>query len=149
MNVYSKNQRQQQIYYAAAAALTCAALALALYYKLSKARGAVAELYHKNSLVKRIDLMSAEESEFSIPQLPNVVFRVTGDGGIAFERADCPDQLCVQSGRLSRRGQIAACLSNDVYIRLVSPSDLSEEETGVVLDEEAGPLEDAGYSYEI
>ncbi len=143
-----KRLNNQLLLTAAAAVLACAA-SMALYCRLRKTRCAIAEIYHQTRLIQRINLMTAQEGSFSIPQVPNVLFRVTGDGSIAFERSDCPDQLCVLSGKLSRRGQIAACLPNDVYIRIVSPREANDEDTDIVLDEEAGPLEAAGYSYEI
>jgi hypothetical protein len=139
---------QKRLLLASAVTAACVAC-LILCRALFRERRAIAEIYHKTRLVKRIDLSEAEEGDFTLPSLPNVVFRVYDDGSIAFVRSDCPDQICVQTGKLSRRGQIAACLTNEVYIRIVSPSEVGGEETDIVLDEEAGPLDDAGHSYDM
>lgn len=40
------------------------------------------------------------------------------DGSIAFVHSDCPDQVCVHSGKLSREGDMAACLPNGLLIEL-------------------------------
>lgn len=45
---------------------------------------------------------------------------VIAEGGtIRFEASACPDQICVQTGSISREGQIAACLPAGVLIRIV------------------------------
>ena len=38
---------------------------------------------------------------------------------VYFAESDCPDQVCVRSGKLTRAGQIAVCLPNRVIVRLV------------------------------
>ena len=77
-------------------------------------------------LGKKVDLSSGEEETFSIPQEPDVVFHLYGDGSIAFVRSDCPDKVCVNSGKLSLAGQQAACLPNLVYIKIVSDGEASD-----------------------
>lgn len=39
-------------------------------------------------------------------------------GKIRFSHADCPDQVCVQTGWISRPGQIAVCLPAGIIIRI-------------------------------
>lgn len=82
--------------------------------------GTFAEIYYRSELVERVDLTSAMERRFSVDQTPNVVFYLYGDGSIAFIESDCPDKICVLSGKLSRTGQYAACLPNEIYIKIVS-----------------------------
>ena len=38
---------------------------------------------------------------------------------VRFASSDCPDQVCVRTGTLTRAGQIAVCLPNRVVVRLV------------------------------
>lgn len=123
-----KRHIEKQVMLASVIALSGAAV-LVLYHLLFRARGVVAEIYHKAKLAKRIDLTSALEEYFSIPELPNVIFHVFGDGSIAFDHSDCPDQICVKTGKLRRPGQIAACLVNDVYVRILPQGDDIAEET--------------------
>lgn len=37
---------------------------------------------------------------------------------VYFESADCPDKLCVKSGKLSRPGDTAACVPNKVVVTI-------------------------------
>lgn len=65
-----------------------------------------------------IDLTKVEQSYVIQPNVsPSVTIRVE-PGAIYFEQANCPDQLCVSAGRLSRPGQVAVCLPARVSIRL-------------------------------
>lgn len=77
-----------------------------------------AEIYYYSSLVKTVDLSEANDGFFSLPQNENVVFQIS-EGGIEFYRSDCPDKICIKSGRLSRAGQSAACLPNGIIIKIV------------------------------
>lgn len=40
------------------------------------------------------------------------------NGRIRFSRADCPDQVCVNTGWIDRPGQIAVCLPAGVIIKI-------------------------------
>lgn len=42
------------------------------------------------------------------------------DGKAWMEYADCPDQICVKTGRISRPGAVIACLPNRVTVTIVS-----------------------------
>jgi hypothetical protein len=82
--------------------------------------GVYAEIYHDSALVQRIDLSTAAEGSFSIPAEPDVVFQIYPDGSIAFKESDCPDKICIRSGRLKNAGQFAACLPNKMMLKIVS-----------------------------
>lgn len=43
---------------------------------------------------------------------------VAENGRIRFQEADCPDKVCVNTGWLTRPGQIAACLPNATIIKI-------------------------------
>ncbi len=46
---------------------------------------------------------------------------ITIDGKVVyFSESDCPDQVCVRTGKLTKAGQMAVCLPNKVIVRLVS-----------------------------
>ncbi|NLO48718.1 MAG: NusG domain II-containing protein [Clostridiales bacterium] len=91
-----------------------------LYRFLLAEKGTYAEIYYRSELVKRIDLDHVRDSTFSIPQCPQVVFRLYNNGGIAFLKSDCPDKLCINSGKLHLSGQFAACLPNRILVKIVS-----------------------------
>ncbi len=86
----------------------------------SAEKGVYAEIYHDSVLVYRIKLSTAKEGSFSIPGVPKVVFHQYADGSIAFIKSDCPDKICIRSGRLKNDGQFAACLPNKIMLKIVS-----------------------------
>ena len=108
---------------AAAACIVCALLFTGVLGG-SSARGGegdvYADIYYQSELVQTVDLSTARAGDFSLPQLPQVVFRVYSNHSIAFIQSDCPDQICVKTGKLSKPGQFAACLPNQVLVKLVS-----------------------------
>jgi hypothetical protein len=77
-----------------------------------------AQIYYYSELVKSIDLHANVNETFSLPQNENVIFKVS-DGYIWFEKSDCPDKICINSGKLSRPGQSAACLPNAIVLKIV------------------------------
>jgi hypothetical protein len=91
--------------------------ALAIWFFQSKEAGDYYEIYESGKLLMRVE--PGPDRQFSIPGYENVVFSMK-DGALAFMASDCPDQICVKSGYLSRAGQTAACLPNKLTIRVVS-----------------------------
>ena len=83
-------------------------------------KGEYAEIYHDSTLVYKIKLSDAPKGSFSIPGKPDVVFQHNADGSIAFIKSDCPDKICIRSGRLRFAGQFAACLPNKLVLKIVS-----------------------------
>lgn len=116
-----KFAKKTDILIIAAICLLAAGIVLWMSFKQSNAEnGAYAEIYYKSELIERIALASAQEESFSLPEAPEVVFRIYDDGSIAFIQSDCPDKVCINSGKLSRGGQFASCLPNEIYIKIVS-----------------------------
>lgn len=95
--------------------------------------GKYAEIYYQSELVKTVDLTKDEEGSFSIDEVPEIVFYVYGDGSIAFIESDCPDKICTQSGRLHKAGQYAACLPNQVYMKIVSDGKNNPDDPDIVV----------------
>jgi hypothetical protein len=69
-----------------------------------------------NKVIKRINLDKVEKP---------MRITVSGDyhneilvekGRIRFEKSDCPNQICVNSGWLDKNGNIAVCLPNKVIV---------------------------------
>lgn len=96
------------------------ALVLWLTQYFFKEKGTYAEIYYNSKLVYRINLSTAVARSFSIPSEPDVVFQIYPDRSIAFIKSDCPDKVCVRSGRLRYAGQFAACLPNKILLKIVS-----------------------------
>ena len=89
---------------------------------LSKNEKKHAEIYYQSHLAMTVDLSKGEDRTFSISQNENVVFHLYPDGSICFEHSDCPDKICIRTGRISQPGQIAACLPNEIILKIVGES---------------------------
>jgi hypothetical protein len=100
--------------------LVLCAAGFAAYRHFYGGKPAGAEIYYQSQLVKTVDLTLRQDMRFSIAQKPNVVFHVFKDGSISFEESDCPDRICIRSGRLSMVGQTAACLPNGIILKIVA-----------------------------
>lgn len=108
------------------AIIVLALLFLLLNKYLFAEKGEYAEIYHDSTLVYRIQLSTAKEGSFSIPDKPEVVFQVYADKSIAFIESDCPDKVCIRSGRLRFAGQFAACIPNKILLKIVSAEENHE-----------------------
>lgn len=64
----------------------------------------------------RLDSLAAAERVSYGGDAPGTILAETGR--IRFETAQCPDQICVDTGWLTRAGQTAACLPAKVLIRI-------------------------------
>lgn len=103
------------------------------YHLIFSDQSAKAEIYYYSELIDTIDLDDGEDRVFSIPQDPNVVFHLYEDGQICFEESDCPDKVCVNTGKLNRVGQYAACLPNGIVIKIVPESDRSDGDIDIIV----------------
>lgn len=115
--------------------IVTAILAFLLYNVLnsSKDEEKIAEIYYKNELIKQVELNTTEEYEFSVENHPNVIFKVYTNGSIEFHQSDCPDKVCINSGRLSVVGQNAACLPNFMFLKIVSANEKSDDAPDIVV----------------
>lgn len=86
----------------------------------SAEKGVYAEIYKDSKLVYRIKLSTAAVGSFSVPGEPNVVFHIYPDKSIAFIESDCPNKVCIRSGRIKNTGQFVACLPNKILLKIVS-----------------------------
>lgn len=109
------------------------ALALALYflhYFLNRSQNkVVAEILADGQVELQISL--DQDNIFSLEGHPNVVFEIRSNG-IAFQASDCPDQVCVHSGFMKQAGQMAACLPNNMAVRVVGQGAISPDAPDVV-----------------
>ncbi len=92
-----------------------------LIYNLffSKING-IANIYYDSKLVKTIDLSLNKDYSFYLDQNPNVLIHVTDDGYIYFEKSNCPNKICIKSGKIKKVGKSIACLPNKIVIKIVS-----------------------------
>lgn len=94
------------------------------YYFLYKAPTAdrVAHVYHGSREVLLIPLVPHEPKTFTVPGVPAVVLARDDSGAVYFLHSDCPDKICIHSGKLTHVGQSAACLPNRVFVRIEAAS---------------------------
>ena len=94
---------------------------------------AKAEIYYYSTLVETIDMRNKSERTFSIAQNENVVFLLDNDGNIQFIKSDCPDKVCVNTGKIHMVGQSAACLPNGIVVKIVPGGERSEDDPDIVV----------------
>ena len=51
-------------------------------------------------------------------------------GKISFLHSDCPDQICVRTGKLTKVGQVAVCLPAKVSVRVIGKKNSVDGITG-------------------
>lgn len=72
----------------------------------------------------------SDRMEFEVPGRYNARI-VAENQRIRFEQADCPDQICVNTGWISRPGQVAVCVPAGIILKITGDS--GEEETDFYL----------------
>jgi len=104
-----------------------------IYDHMAKAKGAEAEIYYYSKLVKTVNLTQHKDETFSVPENKHVVFHLYRDGSIAFVKSDCPDKICIHTGRISIAGQSAACLPNGLIMKIVPAGQRNDDTPDIVL----------------
>lgn len=103
---------------AAIVALACGALFFGVGSKTAAA-DITALVYSDGTLVRSIRLDAVADSiQIQLDGPAANTLRVE-KGRIRYEHSDCPDKTCVHTGWLTRPGQLAACLPNRTYIKIV------------------------------
>ncbi len=99
--------------------IAVAALALLLIPTLMKSSDDIEVLiYYEGIVIDRFVLEEGTARVLSYDQLPAIEIQQWPDRSIAIVRSDCPDQICVNTGKLRVAGQFAACLPNNFVIVL-------------------------------
>ena len=83
--------------------------------KLSRAEGEAVRVQVDGETVAEYPL--DKDGEYPINGGSNVL--VVKDGEAYMKSADCPDRLCVKSGRISRAGEQIICLPNRVSVEVL------------------------------
>ena len=97
--------------------------ALFLFLRSGGEGHVVAKVYQNDKLVREIELWQVKESfTIAMPTEPALTIQVE-PGAIYVAHADCPDQICVHAGRLTKGRQTAVCLPARVAIVLEAQGD--------------------------
>lgn len=95
------------------------AAAAALPFLLAPSGALTCEIRQGDSVVRRVRLADGYADTITIKgETVTNVIEISGKT-VRFASSDCPDQVCVRTGTLTRAGQIAVCLPNRVVVRLV------------------------------
>ncbi len=88
-----------------------------LYAKQSTS-GATAVIYINGEVFQSIELEKvAEAYEIELPCTPKATLFVE-KGEISFKKAECKDKVCVNTGKLNKRSDTAACLPAKVVVTI-------------------------------
>ncbi len=97
--------------------LVCLLVALIFFLPtfISSGENLTAVIVHNGETVKEIILTDETDEIFEVD---GAVIKAEGMN-IYFEDSDCPDKVCVRSGKLTSKGESAACVPNriSVYIK--------------------------------
>ncbi|MBR4910650.1 MAG: NusG domain II-containing protein [Clostridia bacterium] len=93
--------------------ILCAVAAiLAAAFLLFKSGGKKVVVKQNNSVIAEYSLSSDREVD-----LGHNTFVISG-GEVYMSRADCKNQICVNTGRISKRGECIVCLPNSIVLEI-------------------------------
>lgn len=97
--------------------IICAVTLLPKY--LSKPDTALTAVVMVNGEVKERIVLSDVTSayEYTVPCDSPVKLYISSDG-VSFIYSECPDKICINTGKLTRAGDTAACVPNKVLVML-------------------------------
>ncbi len=93
----------------------------------------IAHIYYKSEMVSEITLHEGSERIVDFIRNPNISFKLHTDGSISFDKSDCPDQVCVNTGRLKNHGATAACIPNEIIIKIKGIQDEDDESPDMIV----------------
>lgn len=98
------------------------ALGLILWMNLQPSSSGIAIVEKDGKEVQRIDLgKQTSERIIDIGGEMHIKLKVE-PGAISFYKSDCPDKICIRTGKLTKPGQTAVCLPGKVSVHIVSSS---------------------------
>ncbi|MBQ2963799.1 MAG: NusG domain II-containing protein [Clostridia bacterium] len=93
--------------------LGCAGFSL---YTKHSTKSATAVIYIDGEIYQKTALEAVEKPyELTLPCSPKATLLIE-NGAVSFCKADCTDKVCVNTGRLTKRGDTAACLPAKVVV---------------------------------
>ncbi len=90
----------------------------------------VAVIKYDNNEIYRIDLNSVDEPYYIPIENEYHTKILVEKGKICFAEAECPDKVCVNTGKISRPGQIAVCIPAKLIIEITGRESLIDGITG-------------------
>ena len=97
--------------------IIAAAAFLIINYAVKKG-GRYAVIKVDGQVIKTLDL-NREETTIEVNGYQGGVNRIViKDGKVSMTEADCPDELCVKTGKISRTGETIVCLPHRVVVEI-------------------------------
>ena len=103
------------------AAFLCVALIIYAFLYLSSSEGDIVIVKVDGTVVKELPLNQDDEFTVSGFQggINSIIIR---NGSVLASDADCPDKLCVKTGKINRVGETIVCLPHRVVVEIKSNS---------------------------
>lgn len=95
------------------AVIIAALILLNLFRLFSDGEGSYVQIIHDGQVIKELPLDT--DTAFT-PDFNSSIIIEIKDGSAAFAHSDCPDKICIKTGKLSISGQTAVCLPNKLSI---------------------------------
>lgn len=83
---------------------------------------------------KKTVVVGSPSGEYVFPLEKDGLYDIPGALGVSkiriregkayFEASPCPNKTCIQQGGISKNGEWAACLPNDVFVRIESSEEI-------------------------
>ena len=99
------------------AAFLCVALIIYAFLYLSSSEGDIVIVKVDGTVVKELPLNQDDEFTVSGFQggINSIIIR---NGSVLASDADCPDKLCVKTGKINRAGETIVCLPHRVVVEI-------------------------------
>jgi hypothetical protein len=91
-------------------------------FVISAPTGQVAEIWSHGKLIKTVPLKAGYREEFRVGTDKEYDDVEADNGRIRVREANCPDQVCVHTGWISKAPQEIVCLPYKMVIKIVSPA---------------------------
>lgn len=86
------------------------------FYSERSTKSATAVIYIDGEIYQKLELEKVDKAyELELPCEPKATLLIE-KGAISFCEADCSDKVCVNTGKLTKRGDTAACLPAGVVV---------------------------------
>lgn len=73
-------------------------------------------------------------AEDTVVQIQSTNCLVIKNGKVQMAEAQCPDQLCVKQGAISKEGQMIVCLPNCVTVQVLNPEEKEGQSSEIIPD---------------
>ncbi len=93
------------------------------FYTEHSTKSATAVIYVDGEIYQKTALTDVEKPyELELPCSPKATLLIE-NGAVSFCEADCSDKVCVNTGKLTKRGDTAACLPARVVVVIENGED--------------------------